>query len=101
MTVCTFVCIVMIMMMFFHCCAEINGGEQREDKRLQEGYQQFQQTHEYHEGNRENRNTKSKTSAHFSEDEDETKEGERNDVSGRDVGEQSDHQYERTEEYAE
>ena len=75
MTVCTFVRVVMIMMMLFYCCAEIDRRKQGEHESLQESYQQFKQTHEDDESDRENRNTKTKAGAHFSEDEDQAEEG--------------------------
>jgi len=38
--------VLFIVVMLFHCAANVHGREQREDVGLQDGYQQFQYTNE-------------------------------------------------------
>ena len=91
---------VSIVVVFLDGGAEIDGGQLGEHERLEESDQQFKHTHEDDEGDREEGNTVTGYRTHLAEDEDQTEEGQRDDVTGRDVGEQSDRQYERAQENA-
>ena len=81
-------------MSFLACIAEIQRREQRKNISLKECDQQFQKIHENHEGRREETNTHTcnRCFPAFSKDEDQTREGQDDDVACRDVGCESNHE---------
>ena len=70
----------------FYRAADVHGRQQREDVSLQQGYQQFQHTNEQTEGQRQRAN------GHRLEQENQADKAQDNDVTGRDVGEESHHE---------
>ena len=87
-------CFFMVVLMLLHGQRDEERTQHHEDKGLQECHQQFQKTHEYgkwygHQGSFE---TSSEAFTCVAEDEDQAYQAEDNDVSGCDIGEQSDHE---------
>ena len=83
--------------------AEVNRGEQGEYKGLQESHQQLQEVHENHEGRGENPHARSGSDSLtvVTENENQTRECEDDDVSRADVRRQTNHQYRRLHDDAE
>lgn len=83
--------------------AEVNRGEQGEYKGLQESHQQLQEVHENHEGRGENPHARSSSDGvtAVTEDENQTRKREDDDVSRADVRGQTNHQYRRLHDDAE
>ena len=75
--------------------AEVNRGEQGEHKGLQESHQQLQEVHENHEGRGEDPHARSGSDGltAVTENENQTRECEDDDVSRADVRCQTNHQY--------
>ena len=81
---------------------EVDGGQEGENKRLQERNQEFQAVHENHEGGREDANavTGGHRLSSLAENEDQAHERQDDDVSRADVRRQTDHQHDRLQEHA-
>ena len=81
---------------------EVDGGQEGENKRLQERNQEFQAVHENHEGGRED--AYAVTGGHrlssLAENEDQAHERQDDNVSRADVRRQTDHQHDRLQEHA-
>ena len=92
---------VVLVMCFVGRLTEVKGCKQRENVGLQEGYQEFDQVHENHEerGKRPSTETDASTEL-LSENEDERGERQNDDVPGRNVGRQTDHEDRRLDENA-
>lgn len=92
------VCMLVMMVSFFNCSANVICRQQREYICLKEGNQQFETCHEYSEGDGNHRYAESGAGAHLTKNENETEEGKSNNVTRGDVCKQSDHKDEGTKE---
>ena len=79
---------------------DVDSAQQGEDKRLDEGHQQFQTAHEDVEEDGHHRHAVAEGGRHLPEDEYQRDEAQHDNVAGRDVGEKTDHQHERLREDA-
>src|SRR5256885_611326 len=91
----------LMVVMFFGSRTKINGGKQREYISLQESDDELEHKHKDGERHRYDRDAQPKSRIDFTKNKDEAEERKRYDVPCEDVGKKSNHQNERTDEYAE